>query len=70
MQNIHLERTGFSLDLSDMGGGGFVDKCRGTKCNGGTHKGRHRHYGGGPNFDRLCHKLKVLLLLLLLLLCY
>ena len=26
--------------------------------------------GGGPNFDRLYHKLKVLLLLLLLLLCY
>ena len=25
---------------------------------------------GGPNFDRLYHKLKVLLLLLLLLLCY
>ena len=25
---------------------------------------------GGTNFDRLCHKLKVLLLLLLLLLCY
>ena len=31
---------------------------------GGTHKGGHRPYGGGgPNFDRLYHKLKVLLLL-------
>ena len=38
---------------------------------GGTHEGGHRRYGGGPNFDRLYHKLKVLLLLLLLpLLCY
>ena len=35
----------------------------------GTHEGGHRHYEG-PNFDRLYHKLKVLLLLLLLLLCY
>ena len=30
---------------------------------GGTHKGGHRPYVGGPNFDRLYHKLKVLLLL-------
>ena len=33
---------------------------------GGTHEGGHRPYGGGgggPNFDRLYHKLKVLLLL-------
>ena len=37
---------------------------------GGTHEGGHRRYRGGPNFDRLYHKLKVLLLLLLLLLCY
>ena len=29
---------------------------------GGTHEGGHRPYGG-PNFDRLYHKLKVLLLL-------
>ena len=28
------------------------------------------HIMGGPKFDRLYHKLKVLLLLLLLLLCY
>ena len=28
--------------------------------NGGTHEGGHRPYGG-PNFDRLYHKLKVLL---------
>ena len=30
---------------------------------GGTHEGGHRPDGGGPNFDRLYHKLKVLLLL-------
>ena len=30
---------------------------------GGTHEGGHRPYGGGPNFNRLYHKLKVLLLL-------
>ena len=36
---------------------------------GETHEGGHRHYGG-PNFHRLYHKLKVLLLLLLLLLCH
>ena len=29
---------------------------------GETHEGRHRPYGG-PNFDRLYHKLKVLLML-------
>ena len=44
-----------------MEGGG------GQSVNGGTHERGHRHYGG-PNFDRLYHKLKVLLLLLLLLL--
>ena len=37
----------------------------------GTHEGgTEKRYGRGPNFDGLCHKLKVLLLLLLLLLCY
>ena len=30
---------------------------------GGTHEGGHRPYGGGANFDRLYHKLKVLLML-------
>ena len=56
---------GLSLDLLDMG-----DKYREESVNGwGTHEGEHRHYGGGgPNFDRLYHKLKVLSLLLLL--CY
>ena len=43
------------------------DKCRGRgrSVNGwGTYEGGegHRHYGG-PNFDRLYHELKVLLLL-------
>ena len=31
---------------------------------GGTHEGGHRPYGGA-NFDRLYHKLKVLLMLTL-----
>ena len=35
----------------------------GQSINGGTHEEGHRPYGGGPNFDRLYHKLKVLLLL-------
>ena len=35
----------------------------GQSVNGGTHEGGHRPYGGRPNFDRLYHKLKVLLLL-------
>ena len=30
---------------------------------GGTHEEGHRPYGGGPNFDRLYHKLKVLFVL-------
>ena len=43
-----------------MGGGGQV---QGDKALiGGTHERGHRPYGG-PNFDRLYHKLKVLLLL-------
>ena len=41
----------------------------GQSINWGTHEGGHRPYGGdidlmgGPNFDRLYHKLKVLLML-------
>ena len=35
----------------------------GQSVNGGTHEGGHRPYRRGPNFDRLHHKLKVLLLL-------
>ena len=39
----------------------------GQSVNGGTHEGEHRPYGGGggggTNFDRLYHKLKVLLML-------
>ena len=30
---------------------------------GGLMRGGQRPYGGGPNFDRLYHKLKVLLML-------
>ena len=50
--------TGFSLGCLHMGTSGG-----GQSINvGGTHEGGHRPYGG-PNFDRLYHKLKVLLLL-------
>ena len=47
--------AGFSLGRLHMGG-----IC---PPYGGTHEGGHRPYGGGPNFDRLYHKLKVLLML-------
>ena len=59
--------AGFSLDPLDMGGGIWVDKCRGESVNGGTYEG-DMDIMGGANFDRLYHELKVLLLLLLL--CY
>ena len=43
---------------------GFVPPIwGGQSVNGGTHEGGHRPYGGGPNFDRLDHKLQVLSLL-------
>ena len=42
-----------------MGGG---TSAGGQNVNGGTHEGGHRPHGG-PYFDRLYHKLKVLLLL-------
>ena len=45
-------------------GGGGGTNAGGQSVNGGTHEGENRPYGGGgPNFDRLYHKLKVLLLL-------
>ena len=44
-------------DLSPPYGG---TSAVGQSVNGGTHEGGHRPYGG-PNFDRLYHKLKVLL---------
>ena len=59
--------TRFSLDPSDTGDSS--SHMEGQSVNGGTHEGGRRRYEGGPNFDRLYHKLKVLLLLLLLL-CY
>ena len=49
-------------DLSPIWG----DKCREDKALMGvreTHEGGHRPYGGEPNFDRLYHKLNVLLML-------
>ena len=53
--------SGFSLGRLHMGG--FVPPhMGGQSVNGGTHEGGHRPYGG-PNFDRLYHKLKVLLML-------
>ena len=42
----------------------FTHGGGGQSVNGGTHEVGHRPYGGGtPNFHRLYHKLKVLLLL-------
>ena len=52
MTIIHV-RAKFSLDHLDMRG--FV-----TPYTRGTHDRRHRPYGGGPNFERLYHELKVL----------
>ena len=50
--------------------GGFVSPIWGAmqvdKVLMGAHEGGHRPYEGGPNFKRLFHKLKVLLLLLIL----
>ena len=67
------QMPGFSLDLLDMGGGGICSPYMGVTGAGGQsvnwRGGGHRNYGG-PNFDRLYHKLKVMLLLLLLPLCY
>ena len=43
---------------------GVGTSAGGQSVNGGAHEGGHRPYGGiGPNFDRLYHKLKVLLML-------
>ena len=62
MMQIHQAyRSGFSLDLLDVEGGG--DKVLMGRLMRG-----YIDIIGGPNFDRLYHKLKVLLLLLLLLL--
>ena len=55
--------AGFSLDRLDMGGG----QVQGNKAlMGGLMRG-DIYLMGGPNSDRLYHKLKVLLLLLILL---
>ena len=59
----NMEGSRFSLDLLDVEG--ICLPIWGTKYNRETLEGGHRHYGG-PNFDRLYHTLKVLLLLLLL----
>ena len=63
---ITLPITGFSLGRLHMGGicpphmGGT--SAGGQSVNGGTHEGEHIPYVGA-NFERLYHKLKVLLLL-------
>ena len=54
-----LIHPGFSLGHVHMGG---QSTNGGRTHEGRTHEGRHRPYGG-PNFDRLYHKLKLLLLL-------
>ena len=52
---------GEDLSHPHMGGG---DKCRGTKAlMGGLMRGDIDLMEGEPNFDRLYHKLKVLLML-------
>ena len=58
--NTALTRHGriFPGPFTHGGGQVQVDKA----LMGGTHEGGHRPYGG-PNFDRLYHKLKVLLML-------
>ena len=55
-----LDKSGFSLDRLHMGGGTSAgDKV----LMGGLMRGDIDLMGGGPNFDRLYHKLKVLLML-------
>ena len=62
MHSMYLT-AGFSRGRLHMGGGGGGEtSARGQSVNGGTHERGHRPYGG-PNFDRLYHKLNVLLLL-------
>ena len=71
--NLSRATPGLFLDLLDRHGGICSPPPSyegaspgGQSVNGGTCEGGHRPYGG-PNFDRLYHKLKVLLLLLILL---
>ena len=61
MPNCHsyVHTSGFSLGRLHMGGGQVQG---GQIVNGGTHEGGI-DLMGGPNFDRLYHKLKVLLML-------
>ena len=49
--------TGFSPGRLYRGGG---TSAGGQSINGGTHKEGHKPYGG-PNFDRLYHKLKAVI---------
>ena len=59
-KSVWLQTSGFSQGHSHMGG----DMCRGQSVNGGGGLMRGDiDLMGGPNFDRLYHKLKVLLLL-------
>ena len=57
---------GFPQAIYTWGGFALPDIGGGQSINGGTHKGRETQtlWGGGPNSDRLYHKLKVLQLLL------
>ena len=57
MASFRGQFTGFSLGHLHMGG---ETSAGGQSINGGTHKGGHKPYGG-PNFDRLYHKLKVVI---------
>ena len=69
VQLLQILVRGCSITCYTFGGGicplpyGGRTSAGGQSVNGGNHEGGHRPYGGGANFDRLYHKLKVLLLL-------
>ena len=56
----HVHASGFPADRLRMGG---TSSGRQSVNGGRTHELGHKPYGGGPNFDRLYHKLKVMLML-------
>ena len=66
---VNIALTGFSLGKTHNGGGGgsvpliWEDMCRGTKREWGGLMRGDIDLMGGPNSDRLYHKLKVLLML-------
>ena len=61
--NTALTRPGRVFPRSFTHGGTSAGGQSVNGGGGGTHEGGHRPYGAVPNFDRLYHKLKVLLML-------